>query len=129
MAATDHDAAIQRSRLRFKRMRDYAEAIVQAVRDPLVVLDPKLRIKSVNQAFCNTFGVPARSATNRLIYALDDDKWRFHRLRPLLTALLAKNSAMTQCEVNSNFSRTDHRTMLLDARKIQGLSASKPLVL
>jgi diguanylate cyclase (GGDEF)-like protein/PAS domain S-box-containing protein len=110
-------------------MRDYAEAIVQTVRDPLVVLDTELRIKSVNQAFCNTFNVSALKVRNRFIYALGGGEWKFHRLRPLLKELLSQNTTTPHCEVNSYFTGKMHKTMLLNARKIRGIDASKPLIL
>ena len=33
----------------------YAEAIVETVREPLVILDKNLKVKSVNKAFLDTF--------------------------------------------------------------------------
>jgi diguanylate cyclase (GGDEF)-like protein/PAS domain S-box-containing protein len=125
----EDDSAVQRSRLRFKRMRDYAEAIVQTVRDPLVVLDKDLRIKSVNEAFCKTFKLESAKIRGRLIYSLGDVKWKFNRLRPLLKELLAQNTSTPHCEVNSYFTGKGHKTMLLNARKIKGLGASKSLIL
>jgi len=122
-------SSMDRSRLRFKRMRDYAEAIVQTVRDPLVVLDTDLKIKSVNQAFCEMFNIAALKTKNRLIYELSSGSWKFHRLRSLLTDLLAQKSANPHCEVNSFFTGKRHLTVLLNARKIHGISAAKPLIL
>jgi len=128
MKAVKH-SAMNRSRLRFKRMRDYAEAIVQTVRDPLVVLDAKLRIKSVNQAFCSTFELQATKIHNRFIYTLSSGAWKFNNLRLLLNELLAQNSETPHCEVNSYFSGKGHKTMLMNARRILGVNTSKPLIL
>lgn len=122
-------SAMNRSRLRFKRMRDYAQAIVHAVRDPLVVLDDTLRIKSVNQAFCAMFHVTSRQTKDRYIYALESGEWKFKRLQPLLNKLLSQTSKTPQCEVNSYFTGVSHKTMLLNARTIPGISRSKPLIL
>jgi diguanylate cyclase (GGDEF)-like protein/PAS domain S-box-containing protein len=124
-----HQASIVRSRLRFKRMRDYAEAIVQTVRDPLVVLDHGLRIKSVNQAFCKTFNVTVPQTKNQYIYALGKGEWKFKRLQPLLKELLAQKSTTPHCEVNSYFTGKAHKTMLLNARRIPGIGTAKPLIL
>jgi diguanylate cyclase (GGDEF)-like protein/PAS domain S-box-containing protein len=121
--------AMKRSQLRFKRMRDYAEAIVQTVREPLVVLDAELRIKSVNQAFCDTFNVSTTQAKDRFIYALGKGEWKFKRLRPLLNELLAQKSTTPHCEVNSYFTGKAHKTMLLNARRIPGIGTGKPLIL
>ena len=36
---------------------EYAEGIIETVREPLVVLDAKLRVISVNRSFCQAFKV------------------------------------------------------------------------
>ena len=49
--------ALKRSYMQLKDARDYADAIVQTVWEPLVVLDADLCIRRANQAFYQTFGV------------------------------------------------------------------------
>jgi len=110
-------------------MRDYAEAIVQTVRDPLVVLDATLRIRSVNEAFCATFQVSPLQAKDKLIYTLRGGTWKFNRLRPLLKELLAQTSTTPHLEVNSYFTGKVHKTMLFNARKIAGIDPARPLIL
>ena len=58
MALLDIDA-LKRSYMQLKDARDYADAIVQTVWEPLVVLDGELCVLRANQAFLRTFG-PSR---------------------------------------------------------------------
>ena len=51
--------------------RDRAEAIVQTVRQPLLVLDRELRVVSTNEAFCDWFGVERTGADGHFIADLD----------------------------------------------------------
>ena len=50
--------------------REYAESIVETVREALVVLDTDLRVISVNRCFCQTFKVTPEDAGGKLIYDL-----------------------------------------------------------
>ena len=45
--------------MQLKDARDYADAIVETVWEPLVVLDGDLCIRRANQAFYKTFGLSA----------------------------------------------------------------------
>ena len=110
--------------------RDFADAIVQSVPDPLVVLDSTLRIKFVNRASCHTFKL---SAVNKrelgLFTTLNDSHWKFKRLRSLVKELLSQNSSTPHLEVNSYFTGKAHKTMLLNARRIPAHGASKAMIL
>src|SRR5689334_18770469 len=57
-----------------KAARDYAEAIIEEV-SPLLVLDPSLRVQTVNDAFCKCFRISARTALSRKIYELGNGQW------------------------------------------------------
>jgi len=48
----------------------YAQDIVDTVREPLLMLDTALRVRSANRAFYQTFRVSAEEIENRLIYEL-----------------------------------------------------------
>ncbi len=62
----------------------YAHAIVQTVRQPLVVLDKDLRVKSANRAFCETFRVSPEETQGRLVYELGNSQWDIPKLRRFL---------------------------------------------
>jgi PAS domain S-box-containing protein len=48
----------------------YAESIVDTVRDPLLVLDADLRVRSASRSFYEDFGVKPRETEGRLVYEL-----------------------------------------------------------
>ncbi len=66
-----------------------AHAIVDTVREPLVVLDEDLRLIAANQSFYLTFKVKAEQTVSKLLYELGDGQWDIPKLR----VLLEKNSA------------------------------------
>jgi len=64
--------------------QEYAESIVETVREPLIVLDTDLRVISVNHSFCQTFNVTPEDAEGKLIYDLGNRQWNISKLRVLL---------------------------------------------
>ena len=52
-----------------------AEAIVQTVREPLLVLNADLRVQSANRSFYQTFQVRPQETENRLVYELGGHQW------------------------------------------------------
>ena len=54
---------------------DLAEAIVDAIREPLLVLDPDLRVIAASRSFYRTFAVTPRKTEGRLVFELGDGQW------------------------------------------------------
>lgn len=96
----------------------YAEAIVETVREPLVILDNKLRIKTANKSFFDTFMVTKDNTYNRLIFDIGNKQWDIPELKKLLKEILPKNSYFNNFEVHHNFESIGEKTMLLNARRI-----------
>ena len=59
----------------------YAQDIVDTVREPLLMLDTTLRVRSANRAFYQTFQVSSEETENRLIYELGNGQWDIPALR------------------------------------------------
>ncbi len=57
------------------RGHDLAEAIVDAIREPLLVLDPDLRVIAASRSFYRTFAVTPRKTQGKLIFDLGDGQW------------------------------------------------------
>jgi diguanylate cyclase (GGDEF)-like protein len=121
--------ALHRSRLRFMRLLDYVRAILDTLREPLVVLDEDLRVKTMNKSFCRTFQVSARETNNQCIEGLGNGQWKIPRLQVLLEEILSKNSQIQDFEVHHRFPNIGQRTMLLNARRIEIAGTSKRLIL
>lgn len=94
--------------------RNYAQAIVETVRKPLLVLDENLRIEKSNAAFHNTFKLTSQATIGCLFYELDNQQWDRPVLRDLLSEVLPKDKAFENCEITSEFPRIGERTMMLN---------------
>jgi len=96
----------------------YAEAIVETVREPLIILDENLRIKTANKAFFDDFKVTKKETYNKLIFDIGNGQWDIPELKKLLKEILPKNSYFEGFEVTHKFEDIGTRTMILNARRI-----------
>ena len=98
--------------------RDYAENIVETVREPLLILDPSLRVRSANGSFYRTFQLNPSETQGRFLYELAEREWDIPQLRDLLENVLPMDTAFSDFEVEHHFKLLGHRTMLLNARRV-----------
>jgi two-component sensor histidine kinase len=95
-----------------------AQAIVDTVREPLLVLDKDLRVLAASRSFYSTFQVAPRVTQGQLLYELGDGQWDIPELRVLLERIVPEHSVMEDYEVEHQFPEIGKRTMLLNARKV-----------
>jgi two-component sensor histidine kinase len=98
--------------------RALAQAIVDTVREPLLVLDGDLRVLAVSRSFYLTFQVNREDVLGRPLYALGDGQWQIPALRILLDKIIPERAAMDAFEVEHEFPRIGRRVMLLNARAV-----------
>ena len=114
---------------RLEESADYARAIVQTVREPLLILDGDLRVKSANQSFYQNFQVTPEETENQFLYELGGREWDIPRLRTLLEDVLPRETTFHDFEVDHTFESIGRRRMLLNGRKIRGRSGHSELIL
>jgi two-component sensor histidine kinase len=95
-----------------------AQAIVDTVREPLLVLDKDLRVLAASRSFNSTFQVVPSSTQGHLLYELGDGQWDIPELRLLLERIVPEHGVMDDYEVEHQFPEIGKRTMLLNARKV-----------
>jgi two-component system CheB/CheR fusion protein len=128
LALFDIDAA-KRHEAQIESARQYADAIIQTIRESLVVLDRDLRVKTVNKAFQDTFGVSAHDTEGRRLYEIGDGQWDIPALRARLAEVLEQDGQIEAFEVEHDFPAIGHRRMLLNARRIERRDGSPELLL
>src|SRR6187399_526926 len=110
-------------------IQNYAQNIVDTVREPLLILDATLRVRSANRAFYQTFHVTPAETEGRLIYELGNGQWDIPDLRTLLEDIVPKSSVFDDFELEHTFPAIGRRAMLLNARKLQAGHHGELLVL
>jgi two-component system CheB/CheR fusion protein len=109
--------------------RQYADAIVQTVREPLLVLDERLRGVSANRAFYRTFRVSPGQTLGHVLFELGDRQWNIPVLRTLLGRVASDGESFDDVEVEHDFGTLGRRVMCLNARRIASERNGPPLIL
>lgn len=112
-----------------KRGLDFAEAIVETVREPLVILNQNLQVMKANKTFYETFRVIREETEGRLIYALGNGQWNIPKLRDLLENILPAHSTFRDFEVTHDFEHVGRKVMLLNASEIFNPNAQTRTIL
>jgi two-component system CheB/CheR fusion protein len=99
--------------------REYAEAIVDTIWEPLIILDKDLRVYRAAPGFYRTFQVSVEETEGALIYELGNGQWNVPRLRLLLENVLPRNSSFQNFQVEQSFPHIGRRNMQLNARRIR----------
>ncbi len=98
--------------------RDYAEGMIETVREPLMVLDADLRVQRATPAFYETFLVSREETHGRFLHDLGNGQWNQARLRELIGAALFRDEAFQEFEIQHDFPHIGRRTMRLNGRRI-----------
>ncbi|NVO16933.1 MAG: ATP-binding protein [Rhodoplanes sp.] len=98
--------------------RALAQAIVDTIREPLLVLDSDLCVVTANRAFYSTFKMNRQDVQGRPLHALGDGQWDIPALRALLERIAPQHGVMDAYEVVQDFAGIGRRTMLLNAREL-----------
>jgi len=121
--------ALKRTEQLATEARELAEATIQTVRDPLVILYSDLRIQSANEAFYRTFALSPAQTEGRSLFELDHGSWNMPNLRLLMEDIIPRNSFFDDLEVTHDFERIGPRTMLVNARTLLQVNGKPKLVL
>jgi len=108
---------------------EYAESIINTVREPLIVLDQDLRVVKVSRSFYEFFKVNREETVGQLIYDLGNKQWNIPKLRELLETILPQKTTFDNYEVEHDFSTIGRRIMLLNARQIQRVLGKERVIL
>src|SRR2546421_4608093 len=110
-------------------IQDFAQNIVDTVREPLLTLDSTWRVRPATRVFYQPFKVSWEEPENRLIYELGNGQWDIPDLRTLLEDVVPKSSVFNDFELEHTFPVIGRRVMLLNARKLIAGNHGELLVL
>ena len=108
-----------------------AEAVVDTVREPLMVLDGNLRVLSANRAFLAAFGSTAAHTVGRRIFDIGDGDrdWNLPALHDLLERRLPIERSFEQAPLQLSRDGAHTQRLWLSARRIVEANGESPLVL
>lgn len=107
----------------------YVKNIIETLREPFIVLDKSLRIKTANRSFYETFHVSPEETENQFIDDLGNRQWNIPKLRTLLEEVLSDHHPIHDFEVEHIFPTIGRKIMLLNFRKVYGKDDHSDLIL
>ena len=113
----------------FEKTQEYAESIINTVREPLIALDQDLRVVSASRSFYEVFKVNPEETVGQLIYDLGNKQWDIPKLRELLETILPEKATFDNYEVEHDFATIGRRIMLLNARQIKRVLGKERIIL
>lgn len=104
---------------------NYINAIVDTVREPLVVLEDNMKIIYANNSFYEKFKVEKGETEEKSIYDIGNKQWDIPQLRDLLQNVLPKNHKFENFIVEHEFPKIGYKKMILNGRKVQERTLGK----
>jgi two-component system, cell cycle sensor histidine kinase PleC len=108
---------------------EFAESIINTVREPLIALDQDLRVVTVSRSFYEVFKVKPEETVGQLIYNLGNKQWNIPKLRELLETILPQETTFDNYVVEHDFTTIGKRIMLLNARQSQRVLGKERIIL
>jgi two-component system, chemotaxis family, CheB/CheR fusion protein len=109
--------------------KNYIEAIIATLREPIVVLDGKLRIKNINRAFVKKYGITKEQAETQPIYEVCNGLFENSMMRSLLEKVLPDSTRLDDYEITLNISTEKECILLLNARQLTNEQSKEQLIL
>jgi two-component sensor histidine kinase len=106
-----------------------AQAIVDTVREPLIVLDKDLRSIAASRSFYMKFVTNPVETRGKHLYELGNGQWDIPKLRLLLEKLIPDHGTMDDYEVEHDFPSIGRRVLLLNARIVHYEKAHENILL
>ncbi len=108
---------------------EFAESIINTVRESLISLDQDLRVVTASRSFYDFFKVKPEETIGQLVYDLGNKQWDIPKLRELLETILPQKTTFDNYEVEHEFATIGRRTMLLNARQIHQVLGKERIIL
>lgn len=105
-------------KLKAARASALLQSIVDTVRDPLVILDDDLRIRSASRNFIEMFGDSAAAVVGKRIDELKQGQWDIAALTGLLEKVVPDEAPFEDFLVEDDFPGLGPKIFKLNARKI-----------
>lgn len=108
---------------------DFANGIIDTVREPLVVLYPMMIISSANKSFYKTFNVTPEKTIGTHIYEFANGVLNIPKLKLLLEEVLPQKKSFYDFEVDLELNISDSRIFLFNANRLHIAEKDDPMIL
>ena len=120
---------LNRANRDLKGSRDHSEAIIDTIREGLLVLDSDFCVLQANHSFYECFNTRPRDTITRSLFELGNGQWDIPVLHELLEQVLPQRRVLRDYEMTHPFPGVGERVMLLNARHLAADHAGKEMIL
>lgn len=106
-----------------------AQAVVEAVPTPLLVLDADLRVLFANPAFFSTYRLVAEDVLGRSLFDVAQGQWDGPEFRALLQDIVPQGTEIRDFEIRATFADVGKRAMRITGRPVHFRGEDEPHVL
>lgn len=112
-----------------KESVDYSKAIIETIREPLIVLNTDLRIITANHAYYTTFKLGQDDVEGNYLYEIGNGMFDIPELRSQLKKMVVKNTWFQDFEIEHTFLGLGNKVLLLNATRMNGEPGKRARIL
>ena len=112
-----------------REARIFAESVVDTVRQPLLVLDRDLRVKSANRSFYRAFKTTPQETENAVFFELAYGVWNEPRLRTLIQQVFSNDTPLVDFNVDRDIPGVGRKILRLNARRLRRDDLASAMIL
>ena len=125
-----HDIGVlKRSLEEVSHARNYVQAIVDTVREPLLVLDQGLQVQNANRSFYDYFSITEQAAAGQNIREVGQGAFSSTMLEPLLKQMVAEGTRINDLEVLYRDPNAGERNLIINVRSLRSIEKAGLLLL
>lgn len=109
---------LQKRNLELKESQNYANAIVDTVNNPFLVLTANLQVRVANKSFYETFKLTPESTEGSFIYELGEHSWDINVLRDNLNDLLGRKTNYREFKLEHFFPKLGDMAFIVNAYRL-----------
>ena len=125
---TINDELQQRS-TDLKELSDFSAAIVETIKDPILVLTTDMRIQMANKAFYTLFKTNIDRTEGFYFFEVEGGHWDIPGLRKKLLEIVQKNKSFDSFEITNVFTSVGEKNLLFNAKRLDQIENKKTKIL
>ena len=106
-----------------------SQKLLDAVREPVVVLNSEMKVISAGRAFYQKFDLSAEETEGKWLFDLGNREWDIPKLRELLEDILSQKKECDDVEIEFDSKNLGRRTMFFNARWVYEKTDRFPLII
>ncbi len=109
---------IQRRNEELSASLNYSSAIIETIREPLMVLNSDMQVEIINKSFLSLFKGKTEDIKGRSLYEIFDGQWDIKELKDKLRQIVTANKSFENFEVIHRFPNNGDLVLLFNAMRL-----------